>query len=246
MADYTYAYQGSGQDAARAVLKDAPISTKAAIELCNHLRGKRTDAAKAYLERVIKRQEALPFKRFTNGVGHKRGIAAGRYPEKASKAFIDLINMAEANASQQGLATDLLIKHLAAHLASRPFHFGRQRRRQTKRTHVEIVVVEAPGAKRKAKKATKTAQPPATKKEAPERPEEEAGTSRSATTTPAAAKEKPETAKEDAPGKQPTPKQAEQPKKAAKPKPEATKKTAGKDDKEQAAPTPGAKENAQP
>ncbi|MBD3209311.1 50S ribosomal protein L22 [Candidatus Woesearchaeota archaeon] len=152
MADYHYAYEGPTAHTAKAVLKEAPISPKVAVELSSYLKGKTTAQAKAVLERVVKREQAIPYKRFTDGVGHKRGMAAGRYPGKAAKHFLQLIHVAEANANQAGLASDLKIIHLLAHKASSPFRFGRQRRRQMKQAHVEIVVKEVEGAKRKAVK----------------------------------------------------------------------------------------------
>ncbi|MFP4523747.1 MAG: 50S ribosomal protein L22 [Candidatus Woesearchaeota archaeon] len=181
MADYRYAYNGPQEGVAKAVLKDAPISIKVAIEISNHLRGRSTAAAKAILERVLKHEEAIPYKRFTDGVGHKpgKGVSAGRYPEKASKAFLSLLESVEANAAQAGLAEELVIKHLAAHEASRPFRYGRQRRRQVKQSHVEIAVKEDPNAKKAEKKQAKKTTPkqPAQKQESkaqtPKKPEPE-------------------------------------------------------------------------
>ncbi len=158
MADYKYAYQGPTEGTARAVLLDVPISTKAAIEIANYLRGKRTTKAITLLELVLQKKQAIPYKRFTDGVGHRKGknIAGGRYPEKASKEFIKLIKLAEANASQKGLDDEeLIIKHIMAHQASKPFHYGRQRRRQMKRTHIEIVVEEIKEEETTKKKITK-------------------------------------------------------------------------------------------
>lgn len=158
MADYKYAFNGEQENTARAVLKDAAISTKTAIEMSNFLRGKSTKAAKATLERIVEKKQALPFKRFTNGLGHRKGpLASGRYPQKASQAFLALIANAETNASHKGLSDELIIKHLAANKASTPYHYGRQRRRKMKRTHVEIVLVEDEQAKAKAKPKKKAA-----------------------------------------------------------------------------------------
>jgi large subunit ribosomal protein L22 len=153
MADYKYAYNGPEEGTAKAVLRGFAISTKTSIEMSKYLKGKSTKAAKAILERIIKQEEALPFTRFTNGLGHKKGMSAGRYPEKASKAFLQLIASAEANAHQAGLGDELKIIHLLAHQASRSYHYGRQRRRQTKASHVEIVVKETAPKKKAVKKA---------------------------------------------------------------------------------------------
>lgn len=171
MADYKYAYNGPEEGTAKAVLKGAAVSTKTAIELAKHLKGKTTEKAKALLERIITHEEALPYTRFTNGLGHKKGpMASGRYPEKAAKAFLQLLGTVEANASQAGLSSELKIIHLLAHQASRPYHYGRMRRRQVKASHVEVVVKEMEAKKKTAKKAEtpKTEEKkPEVKKEAP-------------------------------------------------------------------------------
>lgn len=154
MADYKYAYNGPEEGTAKAMLRDAGVSTKVSIEISNYLRGKSTAKAKRILELVLEKKHAIPFKRFTDGVGHKTGnLDAGRYPQKASEAFLDLIKLAEANAAHKDLSEELEIVHLLAHKASTPFRYGRQRRRKMKRSHLEIVVKEKEGAKKKAPKS---------------------------------------------------------------------------------------------
>jgi len=217
MADYRYAYNGPQEGVAKAVLKDAPISTKVAIEISNHLRGRNTAAAKAILERVLKHEEAIPYKRFTDGVGHKpgKGVSAGRYPEKAAKAFLSILESVEANAAQAGLADQLVIKHLAAHEASRPFRYGRQRRRQVKQSHVEVAVKEDPNAKKAEKKQAKKA--------APKQPEQKQEAKAQAT-------KKEEPKQESKPAEQKPEAKKEQPKKAETPKDEKSAKEAPKKD----------------
>lgn len=128
------------------------ISTKYAIEICAYLRGKKTIRAKNILERVLAKKEAIPFKRFTDGVGHRSGnLTSGRYPVKASEAILGLINSAEANAVNKGLAGELIIKELRANKAASPMHGGRQSRREMKRTHVYITVAEATTKVKKVK-----------------------------------------------------------------------------------------------
>ncbi len=210
-----YAFQGFKENMAKASGLDLGISTKASIEIANHLRGKTTEEAKKLLNKTLKMEQPIPFKRFTDGVGHKKLISGpGRYPQKASKEFLKLIEQAEANAQVKGLASDLKIIHLAAHKASSQFKAGRQRRRMFKRTHLEIVVEELEEkARKKAKKA------PA-KKEAPKAEAEEA-------------KPKQETPKAE-PKKQEAPKKEEAPKAEAKPK----KADGKKEEKAEAKPKP--------
>ncbi len=179
MADYRYAYNGPEEGTAKAVLLDVPISTKVSIEIANFLKGKTTEKADKYLELVMQKKEAIPFKRFTDGVGHKRGpMDAGRYPYKASEHFLKLIRLVEANASQKGLGDELIIKHIAVQKASTPYHNGRQGRRQMKRSHIEMVVEEIKTAEKKTKpkndssskpkaEAPKTEKPVAKKSETP-------------------------------------------------------------------------------
>ncbi len=143
MAGNNYAFQGMKESMARAMKKDAEMSKKVSIEICSFLKGRTTTDAKRILGRVITKKQAVPYKRFTDGVGHRKGagIAAGRYPEKAAQIFIDLIESVEANAQAKGLASNLKIIHLATQKPSIAQHYGRHRG-QFKRAHVEIVVQE--------------------------------------------------------------------------------------------------------
>lgn len=154
-----YALQGMKENMAKAITKDLGISTKISIEISNFIRGKTTKEAKQILERVLKKKQAIPFKRFTDGVGHRKGanIAAGRYPQKATEAFLTIIKQCEANAQAKGLSEDLRIIHLAAQKGTNAFRAGRQRRRKYKRTHLEIALEEIETKKEKitTKKETK-------------------------------------------------------------------------------------------
>ena len=132
-----------------------PISTKHSIEISHYLRYKTTSFAKQFLEDVIKLRAAVPFRRFRRDVGHKAGMAAGRYPVKAAKEFLKMINSVEANAQVKGLNTaSLKIIALLANKASIPMTGGRHRR-GTKRTHLEIEVKEKKDIKKEVKKKKK-------------------------------------------------------------------------------------------
>ena len=134
-----YAFQDEKEDMAKAYGNNLGISTKVSIEIANHLRGRSTAKAKKILENVLQKKEAIPFKRFTDGVGHKTGIGPGRYPQKASKEFLKLIKQAEANAQAKGLGEELKIIHLAANKAAKQMKQGRK---EFKRTHLQIIVQE--------------------------------------------------------------------------------------------------------
>jgi len=120
-----------------------PISTKASVEICHTVRHMDLQKAKELLDKVIKEKQPIAYKRFNRDLSHKKNIGPGRYPVKTAKMIKMLLESVEANAQFKGLNTSLLtISHIAAHQASRPFRFGRQRRRKAKRTHITIKVEE--------------------------------------------------------------------------------------------------------
>jgi len=154
---YTTAMEG-----ARAVARDAPVSVKHSVEVCRWIRGKPLPAAKRLLEQAAKKQLAVPYLRYSWDLGHKRGIAAGRYPVSTCRAILRLLQSVEVNAQFKGMNTSkLVVAHIAAHRAARPIHAGRRRGRVTKRAHIEIVVQERAQEKKPEKKQQAAPQPPA-------------------------------------------------------------------------------------
>jgi len=210
MSKYNYSTKIGENDAA-AVGMALPISTKQAIEICTFIRGKKLERAKVIMDNVINEREAIPFKRFTDGIGHRKGsLAGGRYPMKACTEILKMLNSAQANAQFKGLSSsDLIVRHISAQRASTTWHYGR-RRAKAKRTTIELVLTEKAGAKPKTEeKAT---------------PKVEKKSESKAENKPEVKKEaKPEAAKEKAPEKKVETKAEEKPK--AEPKKEAEKKT---------------------
>ena len=146
------------ENIAKASSLNLAISTKDCIEISNFLRYKPLSFAKAYLEEVIELKKAIPLKRFIRDVGHKKGMSSGRYPVKAAKQFLVLLNSVEANAQFKGLNTSgLKITKLISNKASIPSTGGRSRT-GTKRSSLEVEVKEVVAKKedKKAKKEVKT------------------------------------------------------------------------------------------
>ena len=139
-----YTFRAYNQEhMARAIGMALPISFKQSVEICNFIENKNVSDAKKMLQNVTEKKIAVPFKRYNWDLGHKKKIGPARYPEKASKEFIKLIENVEANAQFKGLNTsNLIIAHVSAHKAGKTWHFGRQSRRRMKRTNVEIIVEE--------------------------------------------------------------------------------------------------------
>jgi large subunit ribosomal protein L22 len=131
------------ENMAKAYGQSLGISTKKSVEICRHIRNMKVVKAKKFLERVMKMEEAVPFKRYLHDIPHRTGMAAGKYPITAAEEILKIIKSAESNAQSKGLATpDLTIVHISAHLASRPYHYGRKKRSKMKRTHIQVVLEE--------------------------------------------------------------------------------------------------------
>jgi len=158
-----------GENCAKAVGVALPISRKQSIMICKFVRNKSVQLAKKHLAEVIEKKRAVPFTRFNDDMGHKAGMAAGRYPIKACQHILALLESAESNAQFKGLSTaDLIITHISAQKGPDTWRYGRHIRRQAKRTHIEIVLEE-----RKKSKEEKAAKKEAPKKEAKPAPKTE-------------------------------------------------------------------------
>lgn len=152
----TYHYtQPDDEKSAKAVGIALPISLKQAVEICNFIRGKPVEKAVRVLEDVINEKVAVPFKRFNRGGGgHRKGMGPGKYPKKACQEILKIINSAAANAHSKGLG-NLALKGITPQKAATTWHFGRKRRRQAKRTHVEVIVSETKEQKERKQKNKK-------------------------------------------------------------------------------------------
>ena len=161
-----YKYSGTiNEHRVKAVGLLMPISTKQSIEICNLIRGKNLQKAKKILSEAKDMKRPIPFKRFTEGAGHKHGIGPGKYPVKACGEILDLVNLVEANAQHKGLDTSSLeIIHICANKGPKSWHYGRQSRIKMKRSHIEIIVEE--------KEIKKEEKPKEVKKPAEEKKEE--------------------------------------------------------------------------
>ncbi|MEM4246776.1 MAG: 50S ribosomal protein L22 [Candidatus Woesearchaeota archaeon] len=154
MTTYKYASKASGNEA-KAVGVSLPISYKQSYEIAKFIRGKNVQVAKKMLEEVIEMKRPVPMTRFNRDTGHKHGMAAGRFPVSACTHILRLLKNAESNAQFKGLSTSsLVVRHIAAQRGPTSFRYGRHRRRQAKRAHVEIIVSELKEPQKKMAEAT--------------------------------------------------------------------------------------------
>jgi large subunit ribosomal protein L22 len=150
----TWKYSITGLDPDRTALassRDLRISPKAAREICAYIKGRRLSEAKQILEEVIEMRRPVPFKRHNKEIPHRRGVPgfyAGRYPVKAAREILRILDQVEANAEFKGLPVDKLkIIHLMAHRGRQirkyiPRAFGRSSPYFDMLTHVEVAVKE--------------------------------------------------------------------------------------------------------
>jgi large subunit ribosomal protein L22 len=146
-----YSVEADPETTARGMLRDRPISLKHSKAVSRAIKGKTVDEAEAYLQAVIDEERSVPFKQHNSGVGHRSDIDgwdAGRYPEKASKDFLKLIENVRNNADEQGFeGSEMRIKHVAAHKVGerqgrKPRAFGRADPWNTTLCDVELIIEE--------------------------------------------------------------------------------------------------------
>jgi large subunit ribosomal protein L22 len=127
------------------------ISPKHAREICRTLRGMKADSARTYLEDVIALKRPVPFKRYRRNVAHRHGLVgadAGRYPEKAAKAVLIVLENALANAEYKGLESEKMRIYHAGTLKGRtirgwmPRAMGRATPKNTETVSVEMILTE--------------------------------------------------------------------------------------------------------
>ena len=146
-----YSVDADPDTTAKAMLRERHMSHKHSKEIAREIKGRTVDDATEYLEAVIAGERSVPFRSHNSGAGHRSDIDgwdAGRYPEKASKAFLELLENVSANADHQGFdGGSMEIAHCAAHkvgesLGRKPRAMGRASAWNTPQVDVEIVVAQ--------------------------------------------------------------------------------------------------------
>lgn len=137
---YRYSIENS-ENLACAYVKNENASFKQSTMISKMIRGKNVDEAISRLEKVTTLVKAVPFTRYNTHVAHKVGIAGGRYPVKASQAFIKLLKSAKNNAKVKNLGEDLTITHICAKKGASIKRYGRHRGRATKVVHLEVALM---------------------------------------------------------------------------------------------------------
>lgn len=135
----------------RASGREVNVSPKATREVCRAIKGWSLPRAKIYLQDVMVLKAVVHFRRYNKEVGHARSsekFHAGRYPVKAAKEVLTVLEAVESNAEFKGLdAERMRIIHAASHRGRKvqgftPRAFGRASPSNNTLTHIELVAGE--------------------------------------------------------------------------------------------------------
>ncbi len=138
------------EHSSQAIGRELRISHKHSVEICRLLKGKDIEDAKKYLEKVINLEAAVPFRRYKRCVGHRKGkgFGPGRFPQKAAKAILSVLEAAESNAEYKGLDPEnMLVLHISANRGRvfegwKPRARGRSTPWNAETTNVEVILKE--------------------------------------------------------------------------------------------------------
>jgi large subunit ribosomal protein L22 len=149
MAKLGYTVDYKIETMARAYGRELPIAWKKSVELARALRGKPVEKAREYLEKVVSLEQPVPMKRYKRWVAHKSGYGPARYPVKAAKAFLRVLESAVANAEFTGKEDpdSMQIAVINAHRgritkANRPRAHGRSSPWNQDTVNLEIILEE--------------------------------------------------------------------------------------------------------
>ncbi len=147
----SYSVEADPDTTAKAMLRERHVSHKHSKALAREIKGMTAGEAVEYLEGVIEGENVVPVRQHNAGAGHKKGIDgwdAGRFPEKASEAFLDLLENVIGNADYQGFEGEQMeIMHVAAHKVGesqgrKPRAMGRASPWNTPEVDVELILEE--------------------------------------------------------------------------------------------------------
>ncbi|MEO9319357.1 MAG: 50S ribosomal protein L22 [Nitrososphaera sp.] len=154
MPEFKYAFQNFDKARhVRASLREKSISHKHSREIAVAIKGMSIEKAREFLENVVSRKIAVPYRRYNNEVAHRTnirdGFSSGRYPKKAANEFLRLLDNLESNAEYKGMDLDRLrIISAVVHKGTKlerftPRAMGRSSPKIDTLVHVELVAQEA-------------------------------------------------------------------------------------------------------
>lgn len=148
MGKFGYTIDADPERTAKALGYEMRISPKKAYEVCKAIRGMKVKKAIDFLQDIIDFQKPLRLRRYLRECAHKKGkgFGAGRYPVKAAKAILEVIEDAKNNAEYKGWdADEMRILQIAAHRGRKiknwmPRARGRSTEWFEQTTNIEVIL----------------------------------------------------------------------------------------------------------
>src|SRR5512136_603814 len=143
-----YTMKTDPEKTSRALGSEISVSPKHCREVCKMLVGKKVEDAKKYLKGVIDLKTPVPYTRFKMFLNPKPKVGPARYPKKAAKEILRVLESAQSNAEYKGLESDnMRVKLAAAHRGRieksyMPRAQGRSSPWNEQTTNIEIILEE--------------------------------------------------------------------------------------------------------
>ena len=143
-----YTQETDPETTSKAIGKEVHVSPKHCREVCKMLKGMKVDEARNYLSSVADLKTPVPYSRYKKYLSPKAKMGPARYPKKAAKAILDVIESARSNAEYKGLDSDnMRIRSASAHrgriqAAYMPRAYGRSTPWNEQTTNIEIILEE--------------------------------------------------------------------------------------------------------
>jgi large subunit ribosomal protein L22 len=143
-----YTQETDPETTSRALGKEISVSPKHCREVLKELKGMKVEQARKYLEGVMDLTNPVPYTRFKKLLNPKPKVGPARYPRKAAKEILKVIDSARSNAEYKGLdAENMRVKVACAHRGAivkgyMPRAQGRSTPWNEQTTTIEIVLEE--------------------------------------------------------------------------------------------------------
>ena len=143
-----YTQEADPETTSKAIGSEIRVSPKHCREVCKMLKGMKVDQAREYLQSVAELKTPVPYSRYKMFLSPKAQVGPARYPKKAAKAILDVIDSARSNAEYKGLDADnMRIRSASAHrgriqTAYMPRAYGRSTPWNEQTTNIEIILEE--------------------------------------------------------------------------------------------------------
>ena len=143
-----YTMKTDPEKTSRATGSEISVSPKHCREVCKMLTGMKVEDAKKYLQGVIDIKTPVPYTRFKMFLNPKPKVGPARYPKKAAKEILRVLESAQSNAEYKGLESDnMRVKLAAAHRGRieksyMPRAQGRSSPWNEQTTNIEIILEE--------------------------------------------------------------------------------------------------------